>query len=201
MSQTDQEKWERVLEGQRVAWCELVDTYKDLVTSVARRMGLVEHEARDCFQQTWLALYQRRAQIRQPEKIASWLATTARNEALRLRSRRQPTELREPSVELVDPAPLADEELERLERKAQLDQALGEIDGKCQKLLKAIFYAPEDWSYKRLASSLNVSVNSMGSNRQRCLEKLKSILLRYKFLEERNMKIRTVRNKKTGKSK
>ena len=73
-------------------------------------------------------------------------------------------------------APQPDEAIIELQRKAQLDFALEQLDGRCRELLNEIFYADENTSYKDIARKLGIAMNSLGPTRMRCLAKLKKIL-------------------------
>ncbi len=71
----------RVIEGDQRAWDELVGRFGGLVWSIARgyRLGALTD---DVVQTVWLRLAENCDRIRDPERLAAWLATTTRNEAL-----------------------------------------------------------------------------------------------------------------------
>jgi RNA polymerase sigma factor (sigma-70 family) len=144
-------------------------------------------DAADCFQNTWVALYTKRNSIDNPEKISSWLITTSKREALRLNRQKA----KEVDVSLAgdnpDRSPLQDETLVELERQAQLEIALGEIDPRCRILLREFFFAPENRSYEEIAKSLGMPANSLGPIRHRCLKKLRRILEEKGYLDVRKI--------------
>src|SRR5438552_35437 len=70
--------------GEAAAWNALVDRYSGLVWAVARGEGLSRADAADVSQTTWLRLAEHVGRIRAPERVGSWLATTARHECWRL---------------------------------------------------------------------------------------------------------------------
>ena len=74
---------EGVADRNPLAWNELVDRYAGLVWSVARSFRLPRATTEDVVQTVWLRLAEHSTRIREPERLASWLATTTRNEALR----------------------------------------------------------------------------------------------------------------------
>ncbi len=176
MSLTDQEIWKAVQAGDGAAWKKLVHQYQSLVYTVALKVGLSMADAGDCFQQTWLALYQHRKKIKDPERIAGWLATTARREAIRLSRRNRRHVEMEDETRQADSAALPDEELELLERQALLENGMARLDTRCRRLIELMFLAPEDWSYDQIAARLEIAPNSLGPIRQRCLGRLKKIL-------------------------
>ena len=81
---------------------------------------------------------------------------------------------------------LPDEKLIKLEIQAQLETAIDQLDSRCQKIIEAFFFEPEKISYEDLAAKLKISVNSLGSFRQRCLKRLKDILIEMGYSDVRN---------------
>jgi RNA polymerase sigma factor (sigma-70 family) len=183
---SDNVLWTEILNGDAKAWEKLVKRYQALLFAVSTRMGLSQADAADCFQQTWALLFQNRSRLRNPGRISAWLVTTIKREALHLKLKKSgkhyPSENKSKAsptnseTGLSNPRPLPDEEIEMLERQAQLEIALKEIGGRCQELLEAMFFSPEEKSYADIAKSLGMSSNSIGPLRKRCLEKLKAIL-------------------------
>src|SRR3954469_15458599 len=74
--------------GDAAAWDALVDRYLPLVTAVIRRLRLSASDADDVNQTVWLRLVENLDGLREPQALPGWLATTARNEGLRLIKRR-----------------------------------------------------------------------------------------------------------------
>ena len=73
----------RVDDGDESAWNELVERFAGLVWSVARSFRLSAATTDDVVQTVWLRLAEYSSRIREPERLAAWLATATRNEALR----------------------------------------------------------------------------------------------------------------------
>ena len=65
------------------AWERLVDQYGRLLWSITREFRLVESDAADVVQTTWMRLIEHIDRLQHPERVGSWLAVTARNECLR----------------------------------------------------------------------------------------------------------------------
>ena len=61
-----------------------MDRYSGLVWHVARGHRLGEADATDVAQTVWLRLVESLPRLREPAAVGGWLATTARNESLRL---------------------------------------------------------------------------------------------------------------------
>ncbi len=187
MVKSDNKIWAEILDGNAGAWEELVRRYQALVYAVATRSGLSMLDAADCFQNTWVALYTKRNTIDNPEKISSWLVTTARREALRLNRLKAKEVDVERAGDKSDQKPLPDETLVELEKQAQLEIGLGDIDPRCRKVLIEFFYAPESRSYDEIAKSLGISPNSLGPIRHRCLKKLRKILEEKGYIDVRKI--------------
>ena len=73
----------RAAEGDRQAWERLVDQYERLIWSITVEFKLVESDAADVAQTTWLRLLEHIDRIQYPDRVGSWLAATARQECLR----------------------------------------------------------------------------------------------------------------------
>ncbi len=71
-------------DADQAAWRELVRRYRTLVWAVAREHRLDASDAADVSQATWLTLAEQLPRLREPERLAGWLATTARRESLRI---------------------------------------------------------------------------------------------------------------------
>ena len=74
---------QRAGERDKWAWERLVEQYSRLIWAITRDFKLIESDAADVTQVTWLRLLEHIHKIESPERVGSWLATTARNECLR----------------------------------------------------------------------------------------------------------------------
>src|ERR1700691_210830 len=95
----------RVKRGDRAAFAELVDKYKQPVTNFIFRSLRDEAEAEDLAQNVFLQVYKSRARYRQTAKFSPWLFTIARNLGLneiRRRSRHPAESLEETHAENED---------------------------------------------------------------------------------------------------
>ena len=186
LDRTDLELWQDVSNNIDAAWKTLINRYQALVYAVVTRAGLSAADAADCFQQTWVLLYQNRKKLKDPTRLSAWLVTTAKREALRTirKSRRMVDD--EPSPDTAGADPLPDQELERIELQAELERGLKQIDSRCRALLQAIFFAPENRSYNDIAADLGLAPNSLGPIRQRCLKRLRRVLEENGYLPVRN---------------
>lgn len=172
---TDAELLRAAADGDRRAWDALVERFSGLVWSIARAHRLGAADAADVSQTAWLRLVENLGRIREPDRVGAWLATTTRNECLRVirRSGRQvPTDM-DLDAEPPDTAsPLADEGLLTGERDAALWRAFSAIPERCQVLLRLLISDPPP-SYEEIGAALGMPVGSIGPTRARCLEHLR----------------------------
>ena len=162
--------------GSQEAWNALVDRYGRLVWSVVRGFRFDAATAADVSQTTWLRLVEHCGRIRDPERLASWLATTARNEAIRASrrlSRAVPTEF---SVEVADDgAPSLDERLLDDEQLREVLAAFEQVSDKCRDLLRLLTTDPP-LDYEEVSAMLEMPIGSIGPTRARCLDRMRRLL-------------------------
>lgn len=182
---SDAELWGDVLRGNNAAWRQLVERHSRLVYSVCQYIGLSYADSADCFQQTWLLLFRNRRKIKDVSRLTSWLVTTSRREAIRLRRRRMNAS-DDPELLQLAGGRRPDEDFNLLELQHHLELALAGISDDCRHLLQAFFFADEESSYREVANRMGYSINTLGAKRRRCLEKLKEELVRNGYIDERN---------------
>lgn len=158
--------------------------------SVIRGFRFDEETSKDAFQTVWLRLAESLDRIRQPDRLASWLAQTTRNECVGLV--RQRTRLL-PSAGLgpgrdggtlgggagltggIDPTPYPapGERLERDEDRRAVAAALDRLPDRCRELLWLLMVEPA-LSYREVSELLDMPVGTIGPTRARCLNTLRS---------------------------
>jgi RNA polymerase sigma factor (sigma-70 family) len=164
---TNTELFAGAARGEREAWNALVDKYRSLVWSVPRSFRLAHADAADVYQSTWLGLAEHLHRIREPEKVATWLVTTATRHSKRvveLRGREEELDRWEPAS--TDPGP--EEVVLSNERHRSLWHAWSTLDERCRWLLRVAAYAPE-LTYREIAQHIGLAVDSVGQARGRCL--------------------------------
>ncbi|MBB5872946.1 RNA polymerase sigma factor (sigma-70 family) [Allocatelliglobosispora scoriae] len=166
---------DRATKGDQQAWNALVDRYSGLVWSVARSYRLGSADAADVHQATWLRLVEHLGNIREPERLGAWLATTARREALAV-LRRASRDLPVADLLTLEPrdAPRQDldDDLLRHERDRGLWEAFGQLPGACQNVLRLLLLDPPP-SYAEVSAALDIPIGSIGPTRARCLDQLR----------------------------
>ena len=167
-------------DGDAGAWGQLVDRFASLLWSVCRKYRLTQEDAADVVQLTWLRLLEHLDRIRDPQRLAGWLATTCRHEcqALLRKSRSSLSVEPEQMDRLADDGSLVDEPLLSAEEHAALWQAFQLLSDWCQRVLRELIVDAEDGppSYRLAAARLQSPPGSLGPTRARCLTQLRKLL-------------------------
>ncbi len=171
----DAELVRRARAGDAGAWDELVERLGSRVWAVARAQGLDRADAEDVFQVTWMRLVTHLDTIREPERVAGWLAVTARNESylvLRRKGRQVPTG----NDEDFEGVPYLDQPVDAgliaSERRQAVWDALTTLPPHCQQLLRLLMADPP-FTYEQISELIDIRPGSIGPTRGRCLEKLR----------------------------
>jgi RNA polymerase sigma factor (sigma-70 family) len=165
-------------EGDRRAWERLVDQYARLVWAITRDFKLVQSDAADVFQATWLRLLEHIHRLEYPARVGSWLAVTARHECLRSIAACKKVVLIQDDASLSGVAthePELDERLLADERAQALREALTRLPLRWQRLIELLMADPPS-SYTEISDQLGLPVGSIGPTRGRCLERLRVLL-------------------------
>ena len=166
----------RVNDGDESAWNELVNHYAGLVWSVARSFRLSKASTDDVVQTVWLRLAEYSTRIREPSRLASWLATATRHEALRVIRGHQRLVPHADFSEASEPTTRSIEDIitDDVTLKAVL-QAFDRLTASDQQLLRLLCTVPP-LDYQTIAETLGRSIGSIGPSRARCLDKLRRLL-------------------------
>jgi len=165
----------RVIEGDQRAWDELVEGFGGLVWSIARgyRLGSLTD---DVVQTVWLRLAENCDRIREPDRLAAWLATTTRNEALRVANKQKRLVSVGELPERVDATVSGiDELVTDSDTLSHVLQAFAKLSATDQQLLRLLCTVPP-LDYATIADLLERPIGSIGPSRERCLKKLRRLL-------------------------
>ena len=168
----------RAAAGDRWAWERLVDQYARLIWAITRDFKLVESDAADVAQVTWLRLLENIHKIENPDRVGSWLAATARNECLRNLAARKRVVLADDDIVLDGAAvaePEVDERLLSAERAVMVREALSHLPWRWQRMLELLMSDPPA-SYSEISEQLGLPIGSIGPTRNRCLARLRVLL-------------------------
>jgi RNA polymerase sigma factor (sigma-70 family) len=166
--------------GDQRAWDLLVDRFAGLVWAICREHRLSDSDAADTVQLTWLRLLENLGRIRDPQRLAGWLATTCRRQCLAvLRQSKTTVPTTADSLDLVmGGSGAADQAVLATEQRAILWQAFTRLSDWCQQVLRALILDAEDGppSYRLVAAQLQTPVGGLGPTRARCLSQLRKLL-------------------------
>ena len=162
------------LAGERGAWGRLVERFEPLVKSVIRKYRLTKTDSEDVLQTTWLHLLTHLGKVREPKALPGWIATTTKNEALRVIAANHRVQHVDPQddrrIDQVDDNDPADD-LIRSERRAVVHESLRGLRAEHQEMMILLFSDPKV-SYQQVSSRLGMPVGSIGPTRARCLHQL-----------------------------
>jgi len=171
--------------GNQGAWDELVARYQRLIYTIPRRAGLTDEQAADVFQEVFLTLFEKIDEIQQPEKIRSWIVTTAKFKTWAtvrgskgLYSPESEEEMEQEMANIADASPLADEMLIEVEQQHLIRTALKQLEERCQKILSMLYLNVAAASYSEVAEAVGVGETSISPLRTRCLKKLEKLLVK-----------------------
>lgn len=169
--------------GDQASWDTLVERYQRLIFAVPRRAGLNDEQAADVFQEVFLTLLQKIDEIEQPDKIRSWMVTTAKFKtwgiirgSKDLYSPATEEEMEAEMAAIADRSPLADEILIELEEQHLIRTAIQKLEEKCRQILSMIYLREVAASYVEVAAAIGTGDSSISPMRSRCLKKLGKIL-------------------------
>jgi RNA polymerase sigma factor (sigma-70 family) len=146
------------------------------VLSVIYQHRLRPADAADVNQTLWLRLVEQIGKLRAPEALPGWIATTTRNECLRMlkmQQRIQPfdpqsTDEQSAAVDQAD----VESELLAAERRQALRDGFKMLSDQCRALLAKLMTDPAP-SYAVVSEQLDMPIGSIGPTRIRCLNKLR----------------------------
>jgi RNA polymerase sigma factor (sigma-70 family) len=183
LAKVDAELVKRCRQGDQTAWDALVDRYQRLIYAIPRRAGLSEEQAADVFQEVFLTLVEKIDAIEQPERIRSWIVTTAKFKtwgvirgSKGLYSPETEEEMEAEMTAITDKSPLADDLLIELEEQHLIRTALTQLEERCQQILSMIYLCDPAASYAEVAVAIGVGETSISPLRSRCLKKLEKVL-------------------------
>ena len=171
----DQELVKACRRGDEEAWVTVWQRYGPLVKSVARRTGCDSEEARDVLQRVALVALQKLDSLRDPKKLASWLAGIARFQSLEMIRERRPAALLQEDSAVSNPR--YDDEMVRTEDLARLRQAFAQLEERCQRLLNRLMLKEPPDSYQDVARDENLAATSIGPIRLRCMKRLGKLIV------------------------
>lgn len=162
----------------RGAYDELIQRYEHYVWAVVRSFRLGNADAHDAMQMTWLRLVENLDRIRDPDRLGSWLATTASRECLRIKRRgiREVLDAEEqldqrPDARYPSPEKHAIDDI----MATVLWEQVSSLPARGQALLWALT-RPDAPGYADLAREMGMPIGSIGPTRGRYLRRLRQAM-------------------------
>ncbi len=158
--------------GEKRAFVEIVARHQAMVCGVA--LGVMHDFAasEDVAQEAFLTAWRKIQELREPDKLRSWLAQIARNAALGQLRRRKPLADFSEAEEIADTAALPDEVTAISEEARLVEGALGDLPEKYRMPL-VLFYRQEQ-SVRAVADALQLSEDAVKQRLSRGREMLRA---------------------------
>ena len=161
--------------GNQTAWYGLVDQFSGLIWAAVRAYRLGDADGADVVQVTWLRLVERLDRLHNPARVGCWLATTARQECLRiLNANKREVPIGDDVGEQESLAPEPGESLLQTER----DEAIRHVFSLLREGPGAfrLLTAEPSLRYSEISAALGIPIGSIGPTRQRALDRLRRVL-------------------------
>ena len=170
----------RAGDGDPRAWEEILRRYNSLVCATVRSFRLQDADTLDAVQTTWLRLAENAHQIRHPQRLGGWLATTARRECLRIL--RRITSMPHFSQTLQEAATDPSTRPEHITIEAEMTRWLwehvDELPPRQRTILRALF-TDNPIPYAEIATTTGIPAGGIGPTRNRALQQLREKLDKY----------------------
>ncbi|WP_433655222.1 RNA polymerase sigma factor [Nocardia sp. CA-128927] len=184
MTRTDFDEFAVISEclaGDGAAWERLIDRYSAMIWAIARAHRLAAHDCHDVHQSTWMNVLVHLGQLRSPERLSAWIATTARRECLKQIERGTR------HLPVGDGADLNVIMMDRGSADAPADAAIRTLDNEAvraafirlparDQTLLGILMSDSAPNYDTVSAHLGIPRGSIGPLRRRALTRLRNLL-------------------------
>lgn len=166
--------------GDDLAFITLYNRYKRSIYIFCWKMLLDVEAAKDCVQEIFLRVYERRDQLKQSRRFSSWLFAIARNQCLSIYRSSKHEAAEEIDFDLISgpPGETPDRLVERQESADLLNRFLAQLRVEYREVL--LLREFQDLSYREIAEVLGDTESAVKSRifkaRQRLFELLRPIL-------------------------
>jgi RNA polymerase sigma factor (sigma-70 family) len=169
------------------AWEEIVRRYSSVVFATARSFRLQDADVLDAVQMTWLRLAEHAHRVQDPERLAGWLATTARRECLhilRQQAKHAPTPVDGMTENIIDPGMGPEQRVVDGDIAQTLWTLVAELSPLRRNLLRALF-TDNPRPYAEVARAAGIPPGGIGPTRARALQQLRCRLNDHGFGPEK----------------
>jgi RNA polymerase sigma factor (sigma-70 family) len=166
------------LQGDDEAWGKLIEKYKSLIFSVPLRYGATRDDAADIFEGVCVDLFHELPRLRDTESLRAWIMTVAAHQSFHWKQKhREEHTLEADGLEADDlPAVLPPDIAAELEREQLVREAIARLPGRCQEMVRLLFWEDPPLTYAEVARRLDLATVSIGFIRGRCLDLLHEAL-------------------------
>jgi RNA polymerase sigma factor (sigma-70 family) len=157
---------------------EIADRFTGLLHGIGRQCRLTPEERDDAAQSTWLALCQNADQIRDPQCIPGWLATTMRRfsaAAIRRRHRESPASDWLDTFATAETTPDVADAVTTKYATLRLHQAIAHLPERERRLIQLQF-GPTEPGYAQISRAIPMPIGSIGPVRGRAIARLRTLL-------------------------
>lgn len=165
----------RARDGESPAWEEIVRRYSSVVFATVRSFRMQDADVFDAVQMTWLRLAENSHRVQFPERLAGWLATTARRECLhilRQQAKHTPASTDAVAENVVDPGAGPEQRVIDRDTAQTLWSLVSELSPLRRTLLRALF-TDNPRPYTEVARSAGIPAGGIGPTRARALQQLR----------------------------
>jgi RNA polymerase sigma factor (sigma-70 family) len=167
--------------GDEQAWDRFIADYGGTILAVASRFNLSHDDREDLFQNTCLSAVRSIQTLRNPARLSSWVYSIAYRLVVDMLRRRRGTSLERhgggnPPIASAAQGASVEDSLVWAQEIARLHEALGRLEDRCRRLLRALYLCDQPLSYLEIARREGIPVGSIGPTRARCLKKMRILL-------------------------
>jgi RNA polymerase sigma factor (sigma-70 family) len=156
------------------AWEEILHRYDKFITATVRSFRLQPGDALDAVQMTWLQLAENTHRIHSPERLAGWLASTARRACLHILRQAKRASGSSGPIEVADPSMSPAQRAINADTAHTLWTLVEELSPRQRTLLRALFTDPRP--YTEIARTTGIPPGGIEPTRARALAQLQSRL-------------------------
>jgi len=161
--------------GDHDCWREVMQRYRPLVCGAARSVVHSAVDIEEAAQRTWILLHRHAGGIRDSTRLAGWLKTTARREALAIRFSRHREVLMDDlaGVETIAASDVGSEVVDGDEIR-RLRVAIGKLPEAQSRLITALL--DDGKTYDHISAELGIARGTIGPRRARAMRTLRVLL-------------------------
>lgn len=172
---SDERQWvEAVLAGDVESYRHIVSRYKNALYAIGYGILGDYHLAEDAAQEAFLQAFLRLPDLRDPDKVGSWLYSIAYRNSIRMKKKSKRLEVRHDFSDYASASESVESTVLRRDDHAAVWHSIDGLDEKNR--MTTVLYYMCDLSMKDIADFLGISVRAVESRLQRAKKQLRSSL-------------------------